>query len=555
MSITLKHNRFDLLAPASIILLGIITITLRDFIPYDETRYISVAWEMWRDKNFLIPHISGEIYSDKPPLLFWLVHSGWYLTGVNEWWPRSIPFIFSIINIYLTRYITQRLWPDMEELKQVVPLVLISMPVWLFYTTPFMFDMLQVCLVLVAITGIMQFHERHYYGVLIFGAAAGAGFLLKGPVIFIYILPLALTLPLWDRKYSYGYSKLLLQILAGLLISSLIISCWIVPVIRSLGLDQVRELFWHQTAGRIVHATSHNRPLLWYLYFMPLVLFPWLYRPGFLRTFTVKPGQVSPQIMFCMLWILPPFILLSLFESKQLHYLLPLLPPLAIVIAYRLVTENRENTVNYRIVGLFYIFLAMLFLTMLTLKIHIQLIKWIYEIPPWWLLVTFFSGLMLYTGKIRLENPVALTAIATLATIFAFYVCTLLATRPFTGIDHMAHIIADLQDKNIPVAHIGSHREQFEFNGRLKKPLEKVERDTVKTWARMHPDGYVIARVSESGYPDVQRHIIYKQPYRFRQELILISSEGILVHTAGKNRKSSDARQFRGDGKPVRFNG
>ena len=542
MSITLKHKRLDLLAAASIIFLGIITITLRDFIPYDETRYIAVAWEMWRDHNFLIPHINGKIYSDKPPLLFWLVHLGWFLTGVNEWWPRSIPFIFSIINIYLTRYIAQRLWPDMEEIKQVVPLVLVSMPLWLFYTTPFMFDMFQVCLVLVAITGILQFHERHNYGVLVFGVAAGAGFLLKGPVIFIYILPLALTLPFWDRKYSYGYSKLLLQILAGLLISSLIISCWLVPVIQSLGLDQVGKLFWHQTAGRIVHGISHRRPLLWYLYFMPLVLFPWLYRPGFLRMIAVKPAQISPPMIFCMLWILPPFILLSLFESKQLHYLLPLLPPLAIVIAHRLVTEKRENSLNYRIVGLLYISLAIVFLTTLTLNTHIQLIKWIYEVPPWWLLVTFFSGLLLCAGKTRLEYPVTLTAGATLAVIFAFYICALLATRPFTGIDHMARIVAELQDKNIPVAHIGSHREQFEFNGRLKKSLDKVERDTVKSWARKNPDGYVIARIAATDYLDVQPHIIFKQPYRFRQELILISkrikSHGQRLHPKKRRRTS-----------------
>ena len=42
--------------------------------PVDETRYLAVAWDMWREGNFLVPHLNGEPYSHKPPLLFWLIH-------------------------------------------------------------------------------------------------------------------------------------------------------------------------------------------------------------------------------------------------------------------------------------------------------------------------------------------------------------------------------------------------------------------------------------------------------------------------------------------------
>ena len=49
-------------------------IGFRPLLPVDETRYLAVAWEMWRDGNFLVPHLNGETYSHKPPLLFWLMH-------------------------------------------------------------------------------------------------------------------------------------------------------------------------------------------------------------------------------------------------------------------------------------------------------------------------------------------------------------------------------------------------------------------------------------------------------------------------------------------------
>ena len=525
----LRENRTDILIVFSLVFLGVLTITLRGFIPYDETRYIAVAWEMWRDKSFFIPHINGEIYADKPPLLFWLIHIGWYLTGVNEWWPRSIPFIFSLLNIYLTRYIAIQLWPDIRELKQTVPLVLIAMPVWLLYSTPMMFDMLQVCFVLLALTGLLQFHKRHYSGVLLFGTAAGMGFLLKGPVIFIYVLPVALTLPLWDKKYIYGYRNLLLQITGSLLLSGIIVSGWIIPVLQALGLDQVRELFWHQTADRVVRATSHSRPLWWYLEFLPLLLFPWFYRSGFMPRLTLRPQHFTPQIIFCMVWLLAPFILLSLIDAKQLHYLLPLLPALSIVIAHKLAVEKETDVKPYRLVGMIYISLGLLFLMQLVIKFHIRQANWIFEIPAWWSLVAIFAGLILVVDKIYYKSPVVLPAMTTLVTMFSIYICTLLAPRPFTGVDQLGHILARLQEQDIPLVNIGSHREQFEFAGRLKRTMDKIESNEIEHWAQDHPDGYIVTKIRESDNQYRKMKLSYEQPYRFRHMLILVSSKEILA--------------------------
>ena len=40
----------------------------RPLLPVDETRYASVAWEMWSRGDFLVPYLNGEPYSHKPPL-------------------------------------------------------------------------------------------------------------------------------------------------------------------------------------------------------------------------------------------------------------------------------------------------------------------------------------------------------------------------------------------------------------------------------------------------------------------------------------------------------
>ena len=35
----------------------------RPLLPVDETRYASVAWEMWSRGDFLVPYLNGEPYS------------------------------------------------------------------------------------------------------------------------------------------------------------------------------------------------------------------------------------------------------------------------------------------------------------------------------------------------------------------------------------------------------------------------------------------------------------------------------------------------------------
>src|SRR3546814_18440277 len=56
--------------------------------PLYSTRTLAVAWEMWSQGHVLVPHINGLPYSEKAPLLFWLIQAGWFVFGVSDIWPR-----------------------------------------------------------------------------------------------------------------------------------------------------------------------------------------------------------------------------------------------------------------------------------------------------------------------------------------------------------------------------------------------------------------------------------------------------------------------------------
>ncbi|APE30291.1 hypothetical protein BOX17_04590 [Halomonas aestuarii] len=80
--------------------------------PIDETRYLSVAWEMWQHQSFLVPLLNGEAYSHKPPLLFWLIQLGWWLFGASDWVARLVIPTEGLAGFWLVADIVRQLDPD-----------------------------------------------------------------------------------------------------------------------------------------------------------------------------------------------------------------------------------------------------------------------------------------------------------------------------------------------------------------------------------------------------------------------------------------------------------
>ena len=124
------------------LLLMVVSQSLLPLMPIDETRYISVAWEMWLRNDFLVPHLNGETYSHKPPLLFWLINLGWWVYGVNEWWPRLVPGLFALGSFWLTQRSAYLLWPQRIKVAFWAPTILLGSLYWGLFMPRLMFDMM-----------------------------------------------------------------------------------------------------------------------------------------------------------------------------------------------------------------------------------------------------------------------------------------------------------------------------------------------------------------------------------------------------------------------------
>src|SRR3954470_9331642 len=70
----------------------------------DEGRYAQIPKEMLARGDWVVPHLQGQPYLDKPPLLYWLVMLSYQAFGVSEAAARLVPALAvhaTILLVYL----------------------------------------------------------------------------------------------------------------------------------------------------------------------------------------------------------------------------------------------------------------------------------------------------------------------------------------------------------------------------------------------------------------------------------------------------------------------
>jgi len=313
-------------------------VIFRPVMPIDETRYLTVAWEMWLRHDWLAPlTVNFEPYHHKPPLLFWLINASWSIFGVNRW-AAVIPVVLaSMGSVALTIALCRRLFPSLQARAS---LVLIGSFAFVIYSTLILFDLTLTLFVIGALLCILAYsQERRSRHVVLLGLLLGLGVLTKGPVAYLYVLFPVLLAPFWQTEPGRLKSWYLGH-LAAFLISLIPIALWLVPVLRASSNEFGYWLVWEQTAGRITgsYEASHDRPFFFYLLVLPILLTPWVFFGHFWRGFGKVRREMTadPGLRFVVAWIAPTLVAFSLIGGKQPHYLVPMLPGMAILIAWML---------------------------------------------------------------------------------------------------------------------------------------------------------------------------------------------------------------------------
>ena len=437
-------------------------------LPIDETRYVGVALEMQQRGDPLVPQLNGEPYSHKPPMLFWAMQGGWAVFGVSAWWPRLVVSLFSIAAAVLTWQLMRRLWPDRKLATQLAPIILFGSLQWAAWTPIVMFDIVLTFWTLIAVAGVaIAGLQRPHIGWTITALGLGFSVLTKGPVALIFVVPLAVCAPLWhpgDIAKSHWYAGFVLSLTGATMIAM----AWAWPAAVRGGSEYASAIFWSQSAGRMVNSFAHQRPIWWYLPLLFVLFFPWSCWATTWRALRnlLKEGERAARFLLC--WALPPFLFLRFISGKQAHYLVPLAPPLAMLLARALDCGQRVRVWDWPS----RLLLAVLPLSLAALSyVPHQFAKtpalpeWIGATPSWVPAGLLASAILMLWPYRQVRTTVMGLGTANVLLVVVVGSGFMRAAQPWYDLSNAAAILASAQAQGRPIAHQGDSDDRFRFAG------------------------------------------------------------------------------------------
>lgn len=522
----MKALRFSTLAlwGGCLLLVLLASVFGRPDIPIDETRYVSVAWEMWSGGDWLVMHRNGEPYHHKPPLLFWLIGLGWGALGVNDWWPRAISTVFSFACLILAAAVARRLWPREEGVGERAGWLLLGGAFWLFFSTAVIFDVMLTAFALLGLLAGLrawQGERRGTWGLL--GVAIGFGVLAKGPVVLLHILPALLLAPWWGGRGRFGKSWYG-GIGLGFLLGAVIALAWAIPAAIFGGEEFRNAIFWGQTAGRVSGSLAHRQPFWFYLAVLPLLLFPWFFwGQAWSAALAALKDRADAGVRFCLAWILPAFLVFSLSGGKQAHYILPLLPAFMLLLAYGWGRGRALGRWAVLPLALVLSAVGAAFLANRTWAGKMWLAAFA---DAQWLVA---GGIVLVLGAVSLGAAAGRLRLPAVTLVSAALVVTLLLLvlqplSPAFDMTPMGRQLKALEEQGVPVAHASAYNDQYHYYGRLLRPLQVIQRGEVGAWVERNPDGRVVAYLKRAS--DVARvEPLFSQPY-LDGAVVLVDAQG-----------------------------
>ena len=480
------------------VLVAVAGVMLRPLTVIDETRYIAVAWEMWLSGDYLVPTKNFEIYTHKPPLLFWSINLAWAAFGVTELAGRLVGPAYALLAILLTGHLARKLWPEDAEIGARAMAALAGMMLFAVYGGLTMFDAMLAVAVLAGMLALMRAIDTGAWRWWVaLGAAMAFGVLAKGPVILLHLLPAILLAPLWAAErvavsWRFVAKGAGVAILAGFGF----VSFWLIPAIVTGGPEYRDAILWTQSAGRVTQSFAHARPWWFFLAILPVLLFPWLWVPSLWRA-ARSVEWAEPGLRLSLIWGGAGLVLFSLVSGKQGHYLVPELAAVALIVARLL-----RNSPAFRpvLAALPLVLLALGLLVASTGLVALGDAARLLQ-PGWALLVCAILLLAVAALGLWLGGPRGVVALGLGAVLVANLLIGLTQTGKIFDTHRVAGMLAPYADAGI--AYLGQdYNAEFNFAGRMTGPVALPGDEAARlAWQAAHPGGVMLGRLDRVTLP------------------------------------------------------
>jgi 4-amino-4-deoxy-L-arabinose transferase-like glycosyltransferase len=314
-------------------LVWLATLSSRPLFNPDEGRYAEIPREMLSGGDWVIPHLNGLAYIEKPPLQYWATALSYRVLGESEFAARLYPALCAL-GVLLTVWLAaRRLWG--LEAGWIAASILSGMLMFVVLGQLLTLDMgltFYMTLSLGAFLLAQQAPRPQAWMMLAWAATAG-GVLSKGMIAAAIPAVVLILYSLYSRDAAPWRR---LHVKWGLALFLCITVPWHWLAARRLA-DFLEFFFVHEHLARYLTAGADREEPWWF--FIPVFLagsMPWTLSA--LRSLVGSwrrpaPGAAFSPVLFLWIWIVFTGVFFSLSDSKLMTYLLPAMPALAMLVA------------------------------------------------------------------------------------------------------------------------------------------------------------------------------------------------------------------------------
>ncbi|WP_374352601.1 phospholipid carrier-dependent glycosyltransferase [Chitinimonas sp.] len=300
----------------------------------DEGRYPEVAREMLMSGDFITPRVNGALFLDKPALYYWLQAASFAVFGVSIASVRLMPALFGVAGCLLVFVAGWRFFN--RRTAWLAALTMAASPLYFLASQYANLDLEVAVWITAALFGFLfaqaepvDSPRRRLYFALAY-LAGGFGVLTKGLIGIVLPAIAIFAWMLWRRRWRDlpRWSLPLLPI--GVLAVCL---PWYTAV--QLHNPQFLHFFFvYQQFERFSGGGFNNAlPAWFYPAILALGLLPWTFwLPAALKRAWQQRGEAGDLRAFLLAWPAVILLFFSLPTSKIAGYILPVVPPLALLL-------------------------------------------------------------------------------------------------------------------------------------------------------------------------------------------------------------------------------